>query len=160
MQQYKREVAMWLPREERDLLAHYYRTINEPNVRHSSKDPYELIDAIGYFRRLKRTCRKIKFWLRDKGFIPRRVDDEPRLDKVGAANERLQERKFICLDERDLMDVRVELTLQGWDLGRKYNNPLIRSGLWFKEYKDYWVWLIVGLIGGILGAIIVNKLSK
>jgi len=150
---------MWLSREERDLLRKYLRKkeIKWPNIRHTFQDPYELIDAVGYFKRTRRILRKIKFWFRDKGLIPQRVDKEPRLDKVCAANDRLKERGFISF-ERDLMDIDVELTLQGWDLARKYSNPLICLGLWFAEYKDCGLGFIVGFIGGILGAIIVNTL--
>jgi len=150
---------MWLPKEERELLAYYYRKLKEPNLRHTFKEPYELIDAIEYFRRTRHIVRKIKFWLRDKRFIARKVYKEPRLDKESAANERLHRRGLIRL-EIDLMDIHVELTLQGWDIGRKYSNLLIRFGLWFAEYKDCGLGMVIGAILGIVGTVIVNRLSQ
>lgn len=54
----------------------------------------------------------------------------------------------------------ISLTISGCDLGRKYNCWWSRSGLWFAEHKDHWFWLIVSFLGGIIGALTVNWLSK
>jgi hypothetical protein len=157
-------VDMWLPtKEERDLLAYYYKTIKKPNelyVFDPWLDPNELSDAVGHFRRIRRIFREVKYWLRSKVFKCPKVDHEPRWEKEWAANERLHERKFIELGKREKRKVPIKLSLQGWDLGRKYSNPLIRSGLWFAEYKHHWFWLIVAYIGGILSALVVNWFSK
>ena len=57
--------------------------------------------------------------------------------------------------------VGITLYQQGHDLGKKYNSSwLVWSGLWFAEYKDHWFWLILGFLGGIIGAVLVNWLSK
>jgi hypothetical protein len=55
----------------------------------------------------------------------------------------------------------ITLTIAGYDLGRKYNDHWwVWSHLWFTEYKDHWFWLILSFLGGIVGALIVNWLSK
>lgn len=54
----------------------------------------------------------------------------------------------------------LKLTLNGVDLANKYDNWFTRTGLWFAEYKDHWLWLILSFLGGILGALLVNWLSK
>jgi len=54
----------------------------------------------------------------------------------------------------------VELTLRGWDLGRKYNHWFTRTGLWFAEYKQHWIWIIVAFLGGIVGTLIVQWLKN
>jgi hypothetical protein len=154
---------MWLPKEERDLLAYYYKKIMKPNEWYTFDpwaNPDELSDSIGYFRRIRRTLRRAKYWLRAKVFSSAKVDDERRWDREWAANERLHERKLIELGRREIDKVPVKLSLQGWDLGRKLKNPFVRSGLWFAEYKDHWVWLVVAFLGGILAALITNRLSK
>jgi hypothetical protein len=154
---------MWLPKEERDLLAYYYKKIKKPNEWYTFdpwQNPFELIDAIGYFRLVRRIGRKVKYWFRIKILNSLKADNEPRSDKEWAVNERLQERGLIELGRREIDKIPVKLSLQGWDLGRKYHCLLVRSGLWFKEYKDHWVWLIVAFIGGIFGALIINTLSK
>ena len=51
-------------------------------------------------------------------------------------------------------------TLAGYDLGRKYNSWWSKSGLWFAEYKNHWIWLIVSYIAGIISMLLVNWLSK
>ena len=52
----------------------------------------------------------------------------------------------------------VELTLEGWDLGRKYSHWVTRTGLWWAEYKGHWIWSIVAaaitfLIGWLVGGL-------
>jgi len=72
------------------------------------------------------------------------------------------------LKQRDLLDffndqneaVTVQLSLEGYDLGRKYSSWWTRSGLWFAEYKNHWIWLIVSFLGGIIGGLLINWMSK
>jgi hypothetical protein len=57
--------------------------------------------------------------------------------------------------------IKVDLTPEGMGLGQKYNSSwVVWSGLWFAEYKDHWFWLIISFLGGIIGALTVNWLSK
>jgi hypothetical protein len=156
---------MWLPKEERDLLAYYYKKIGKSN---EWKAFYaeELTNAIGYFKRIRRIVCRVMCWLKDKGVVKSIKFNDGPVEKVQAANERLQERGFIELRVSDLAGDEIKygheakLTLQGWDIGRKYNCFFTRSGLWFAEYKNHWLWFILCFLGGIIGAVLVNWLSK
>lgn len=78
---------------------------------------------------------------------------------VESANKRLHERAFIEYRERGARQYEVRILLAGWDLGDKYISWWSRTGLWFREYKDHWVWLIVSFLGGVLGTLLVQWLS-
>jgi len=70
---------------------------------------------------------------------------------------------FLATSETDEVAEKIMLkfTLKGLDLACKYDNWLIRSGLWFAEYKNHWIWLIVSFFGGVIGGgVLVNWLSK
>jgi hypothetical protein len=122
---------MWLPKDERKLLIYYYRELEQPNLRGT----FYLSDLINQ--------------LKCSG-----------LHRVRIANTSLDKRGMIILMPPRGDGVDLELTLTGYDLGRKYNSWLIRTGLWFAEYKDHWFWLILSFLGGIIGALIVNWLSN
>jgi len=80
---------------------------------------------------------------------------------LNVANKAIEQRDLIKIrrHEHESDVVGIILTISGYDLGRKYNSWLTRSGLWFVEYKDHWFWLILGFFGGIMGGILVNWLS-
>ncbi len=85
---------------------------------------------------------------------------EDAFDRVEIADLDLKERGYIRVNFENT-EFSVALTLKGCDLGRKYDSSFwIWSGLWFKEYKDHWIWLIVCFLGGIVGALLVNFLSN
>jgi hypothetical protein len=86
-------------------------------------------------------------WLNAKGVIE-------------SANSRLKVRGLIGFRECGTGQYEITLNLSGWGLGRKYSSWWERNVLWFREYKDHWIWLIVGFIGGICGALVVQWLSK
>ncbi len=54
----------------------------------------------------------------------------------------------------------MQLSLEGNDLGRKYSSWWTRSGLWFTEYGNHWIWIIVSFLGGVIGGLLINWLSK
>ena len=58
--------------------------------------------------------------------------------------------KFVCV---------VKLTIKGYDLGWRYSRWFSRTGLWFAEYRNHWLWLIVSFLGGVLGALVVHWLT-
>ena len=76
------------------------------------------------------------------------------------AKDVLKNRGLIDIQTDNLERTIISLTIEGYDLGSKYNSWWIRSGLWFTEYKHHWIWLIVSFLGGIFGALIVSWLSK
>ena len=132
---------MWLPKEERKLLKSFYK--KSRGTRESFElTIYEAMKSLG-FKEKKAS---------------KRTNDE-KWAMVFNVNDNLKDRKLIDFQLEEHV-FKINLTLKGLDLGRKYNSFWIRSGLCFKEYKDHWIWLIVGFVGGVIGALIVNWLSK
>ena len=76
-------------------------------------------------------------------------------------DRRLRDQRLIITDISEAEnDIRVSLTPEGRRLGKIYSRSWwVWSGLWFAEYKDHWFWLILGFLGGIIGALLVNWLS-
>jgi hypothetical protein len=135
---------MWLPRAERKLLRAYFVKIGEPDLQHI----FTLNDFVPQFKPTKPHDPDFKKF--DKAWHMIRI-----------ANKALAARKLIICREDELTDeMGVQLTINGYDLGRKYNSWWMRTGLWFAEYKDHWFWLILSFLGGIIVALIVNWLSK
>jgi hypothetical protein len=82
--------------------------------------------------------------------------------RLRISNDGLGKRKLITIKpHQHCSDVAgLALTIDGYDLARKYSCWWTRTGLWFAEYKDHWFWLILSFLGGVVGASIVNWLSK
>lgn len=91
--------------------------------------------------------------------IKKEIFDQGRLE---FANMSLEKRKLIGIkkhtSEKDV--VGISLTLEGYDLGRKYSGWWDRTGQWFVEYRNHWIWLIVTFLGGILATLATNKLLQ
>jgi hypothetical protein len=148
---------MWLPKDERRLLEGYYVNIGEVSKQHE----FPLDDLLGFIKSnasghlppasdSQQYVEEFKAWLKDR-------------NKVIIANKALEKRGLITSPNLELepsAPITISLSITGYDLGRKYNSWWSRSGLWFAEYKDHWFWLIVGFLGGIIGALIVNWLSN
>ena len=178
---------MWLPRDERHLLVGFYVNIlnvNDRNVTNYLDNPkwFEKQDwthvlkesrwipiLTPYF--VKRAALKVKTY-GDNNHEP--IKNEKTINKkkiisyifllrrLDIASSSLLKRSMITMQNhgQDANVVGISLTIQGQDLGRKYNSWGTRTGQWFAEYKDHWFWLIVSFLGGIIGALIVNWLSK
>ncbi len=167
-----RNEKMWLPKDERRLLEGYYANIGEVEKEKwfCTPDWIPVIKAMrvkdsarkvrGYFESGKTTCeddrldpidpvKSMKRWLDYK-------------NRVDIANAALEARKLIKLHKHQSeLDVKaVGLTIEGYDLGRKYSSCLIRSGLWFAEYRYHWIWVIGSFLAGIAGTLLVRWLSK
>ena len=124
---------MWLPKDERKVLIHYYKGLHESGV-----------------------GTRGRFFLSE---LEQCLSGENKRNRVKIASRTLERRNILSFlnDQGEAMTV--QLSLEGNDLGRKYSSWRIRSGLWFAEYKDHWFWLIVGFLGGIVGALVINWLS-
>lgn len=137
-----KSIIMWLPKNERKLLAYYFREIGKHDESRTFGDNNDM-KALGWNERKSNADY-------DKLYI----------DRVWVADDTLEKRGYIGGLNRDIMQKTLSLTLEGYDLGRKYNSWWIRSGLWFAEYKYHWIWVIVSFLGGIIGALLVNWLSN
>lgn len=163
---------MWLPRDERRLIEGYYINIGEIE----KEKWFEMSNWIPVIRTLnvKNRAQKVKSYFKsgksqsehDKvdpkdlsGSMKRWIQD---MNRVNIATTALESRKLIRLHphQNESRVKAVSLTIDGYDLGRKYSSWFTRSGLLFAEYKNHWFWLILGFLGGIIGALIVNWLSS
>ena len=71
--------------------------------------------------------------------------------RVERANELLVKRELVCADpHKHLASIFVlSLTLEGFDLGRKYDNVWDWSNLWYQaRVRHHWVWLLVTFAAG------------
>jgi hypothetical protein len=150
---------MWLCRDERRLLAGYY--VKFAGV--SAKKVYHTIDLIpllkfyGQIRRIyeygqtnptDKTTTSIKSIKRDiKSCIKG-------MNRINTANELLKERGMIKVTPHvsESNVIVVELTVQGYDLGKKYASLFESSGLLYQEYRKHWLWLIFAYIAGALSS--------
>ncbi len=158
---------MWLPKEERNLLSYYYQKINKVETNQT----FEIKDLIKALRRKQvgpsKTKREIILetysvlenvnnLLSSRGLITWINLDSNSIAAAHAYDHPTSQELF----ENTTVSLRINLTIEGYDLGRKYSSWWSRTGLWFAEYKDHWFWLIVSFLGGIVGALVVNWLSK
>lgn len=147
---------MWLPKDERRLLAGYYRRIREVGTKRSYR--------ISVLRPL------LAFWqfrlnVPEYGSEGQPSDDDAgdpkrwvekffnETNRIKKANKHLHERGLITLEHHEHVHdvVLIGLTVDGYDLGRKYACILTNSGLWYEEFRKHWLWLIVAFFGGALG---------
>jgi len=177
---------MWLPRDERHLLLGYYVNIfnvNDRNVTGYLDNPkwFEQQDWTNVLKEsrwipiltpylVKRAALKVKAY----GDNSKKPTEDDKVDKNGIRNYILLSRRLeissSSLLKRSLINIQkhgndpnvvgISLTIEGQDLGRKYNSWMTRTGQWFAEYKEHWFWLIIGFLGGIIGALLVNWLSS
>ena len=147
---------MWIPKDERRLLAGLYRLIGEPGTREAYRD-----DSLGTLLDSPRRWRKVRQY-GDEGDgddgscstddIDRRKRQNARLihlkERVTRAVKVLESRNLIRFSPHQNVGsvVIVELTVEGLDLGRKYATFLERSGLWFREYRYHWLCMLLGYV--------------
>jgi hypothetical protein len=152
---------MWLPKDERLILAGLSHTIEDGDGAFYISDLTRFLSA-GYAT--------IK--IPETSELNAGVDDSEVADNVAwhkayatnhkrveAATRDLAERGLITLQshQHDLSVQIVGPTLAGRDLGRKYSNWLTRSGLWFQEYNKHWLWVIIAFVGGVVLTCAINK---
>jgi len=149
---------MWLPKDERRLLAGYYSLIGEIGT--------EKVYRFGDLARLLR-FRGHKSSVPEYGDSDRsstQTDDLETMkreavkyidacNRIEKANTLLAARGLIKFTphQHEIHVVVVGLSVDGYDLGRRYSNLLEASGLWFQEYRNHWVWLIAAFFGGAVG---------
>jgi hypothetical protein len=116
---------MWLPKDERKVLALYYEKLHGSGVE-----------------------------ARGQVFISELEKCLPGKDKrirAKRASETLQKRNLLAFYNDQGDAITVQLSLEGFDLGRKYNFKRQTFLLWCNEYK---VWIIVGLIISLVSVLV------
>jgi len=179
---------MWLPKDERHLLLAYYVNIfniDDRNVCRYLDNPkwFEMSDWIAVLEKpswipiltpwlIKHDACKVKAY-GDGADMPNEEDKSMeqvqeeikrciRLEKkLKISNAGLERRGFIKVQKHQHCGevVGISLSIKGYDLGRKYSSWWTRSGLWFAEYKNHWIWIIISFLGGVIGALLINWLS-
>jgi hypothetical protein len=156
---------MWISKEERRLLRGYYDLLGGIGVEEAFR-----IDDLG---------RLLTFWGHRKK-VPKYEDAVPVTVPVAAydtlkcairstiqnrfrikkANDFLVARNLIKITPHDSGDgvIIISLTLDGYDLGKKYSGWLAKSGLWFEEYRNHWLWLFFAIVGGGLVSKLVESI--
>ncbi|MBW7988524.1 MAG: hypothetical protein FVQ84_00650 [Planctomycetes bacterium] len=129
---------MWLPKDERKLLELYYKKIGEPEKEEFIEEN-DLIKTIfpECNTKHKESSNNYKIWLKGKS-------------KVATANKVLSERKFIKYREAG-SSFEFSLSIEGYDLGRKYSSKSGKFWTWCNEYK---IWVILGLVIAFLTLVV------
>ena len=80
--------------------------------------------------------------------------------RVATANKVLSKRKLIQYREAG-KSIEVSLTMEGHDLGRKYDCWWSRSNLWYAEYiKHHWICVVGSFLSGVLAMLLAQWLFK
>lgn len=176
---------MWLPEDERKLLTIYYLAISEslkkvdstPTAEkwYSTSDLVRVFEAENY----KEVARGLKddYHKAVETTYGKNSDaSNSQWDKEKAAKDIKQllvgiariDAAKAALIERNLIKVRrhgsvkhlfgVSLTIQGYDLGRQYNNRLDTIGLWCAAKEHKWLWYLITLVIGFLGGLLLRLL--
>jgi len=167
---------MWLPREERQLLMFYTAydsDFNETRQTFSLAQLQVLVTKRVCIRQIVERAAQAREANGDGNAQHAESQSTPNGDVVErqkswlkakgtleSANNRLRERGLAESRQCGTGYWEVKINLVGWDLGSKYLSFWARNCLWFREYKDHWIWLIVSFIGGVLGALVVKWLSS
>ncbi len=158
---------MWLTKDERRLLAGYFRQIGRIGTEKTYRitDLCDLLKFRGHRKKIaeygdsETPCDNSG----DVESLKRKIASYVHCDnRIRRGNELLAERGLITLTshqhERNV--VVIGLTLGGFDLGRRYSNFLESSGLCFQEYKNHWIWLIAAFFGGTLGVKLIDFIAS
>ena len=108
---------MWLSKDERKVLAYYYKELHESGV--EARRPFFLNE------------------------LEKCLSGKDRRNRAKIASKMLLQRNLLAFYQDQDDAVRVQLSLEGYDLGRKYSSKPHTILLCFEEYK---FWIILGLI--------------
>lgn len=136
---------MWLPKDERRMLREYYPYLRSPGEQrrfvHLSERAY--------------TATQI---LMERGLVHEITDH------AGSCDEHVKYLTSKIMDDKVDMsnllsssaggdgsqEIVLKFTPSGRDLARKYAKGLLRTQLWWAEYRDHWLFLILAYLLGIL----------
>lgn len=140
---------MWLPKDERKLLAFYFRDL--PEASFSKKYTSNSMKVVKANRNLSRR-RLIN--------LEEYEDARSVIFRHGWAERDLAEFLLDSKDTGGSCTTIVELTLDGWDLGRKYNNRWERGKLWWGEQKQHWLWSVLAIIVTFLLGLLAGRMMQ
>ena len=164
---------MWLPKDERRLLAVYYLKINEQQGSEVTKEKWYRKSALVEVLRAKSpedAAKKLKDYF-DGGANNQEENHQDELNieelkkknkeylrylnRVNIANSALVERKLIITrDHETVVEDKpkgVRLTVGGYDSGGKYSSRLGTAWVWCNEYK---IWIILSVIIGFITLVV------
>lgn len=162
---------MWLPPDERKLLAGLYRTIGSnvgveyafredwlARLLHSARTAPEYGEEPDDPREPRGPWNESNVAVLKAG-ISRVCRDR---NRVESALGLLAERSLFALEPHstELSVVIIRLTLAGHDLGRQYSWWSSWLNLWLKEHKDSWFWTSAVAITSVIGTLLVTYLGK
>ena len=159
---------MWLPKDERYLIEGYWRLLRDITTKKGYEDDrlFPLLSSPKKFNLVNAYGEKEVFKEKEaKDVEEQKKNTKIFLDnkcRIKIANTLLHARGLIDLSYHLNVDnvLFVKLTEKGYDLGRRYASKWSKSGLWFASYKDHWIWIIVSFLGGLIGSLIVNLITK
>jgi hypothetical protein len=153
---------MWLPKDERRLMAAYYKAIAE--VGKTQRFEYAHlahVSRLGYREQNDSESSDLKRGIREgRSYLQA-------CSQIEKANKLLVERGLIAahrpenpVHRAEVHVVSVSLTTAGYDLGRRYSNWFDRTGLWFEHYRNHWIWLILACLGGAAMSEIIRYIMR
>lgn len=83
--------------------------------------------------------------------------------RLQLSNSGLEKRNLINVQKHQHCDkvAGISLTMEGYDLARKYNSWWSRSNLWYTEYiKHHWICVVAGFLGGILSHWLLSRFVR
>jgi len=134
---------MWLPKDERETLVKYYNYLQDTQE-------YKRFGSLS--ERVYSATRK----LIKRGLVHEIIEggaEHAECLAAFVAQEPIGLQGFLASSENDVEynDITLRLTLEGYDLGRKYCSKSHTILLWCSEYK---IWVILGLIISFVGVLI------
>ncbi|MBA7690936.1 hypothetical protein ES703_99472 [subsurface metagenome] len=116
---------MWLPKDERKVLAYYYKELHKSGVKTRGQI---------FLSKLEKCLSK-----------------NNKRNRVKIASKMLKQRDLLDFFNDQNEAVTVQLSLEGYDLGRKYSKKRGMLWIWCNEYK---LWVILTVITGLIGLIV------
>lgn len=158
---------MWLPKDERRLLAGYYTLISEISTKHVYRlsELASLLQFRGHRARVPEYGESESPTTNsdDLETVKRKIAEySDSSNRINKANSLLAARGLVTVTphQHETSVVIIGLSVEGYDLGRRFSNTFESSGLWFQEYRNHWIWLIVAFLGGAVGAKLLDGVAS
>jgi hypothetical protein len=143
---------MWLSKNERGTLLKYYNYL---------QNTQEYTRFVSLSERAYTSTRN----LIDRGLLHEIIEGGPEhVESLVAsmAKDSINLHHFLASSEDDIEcdNITLSLTLEGYDLGSKYNSWYYKTGgMWWAEYKGHWFWTIVGIVVSFLLGLLIGILT-